>query len=476
MAQETLKKEVDPKTKLFLRIFRAVVILVASGALAYFVYGSVVNENARFPFKFGLDLAGGSQLTYVADVSGVPQEDIPELMSVLRDVIERRVNVFGVSEPNVQVQQSSIVANNPEHRLIVELPGVSDVNQAIDEIGKTPLLEFKLVNEEALAAQQAQLELQLTGSSTDENIDISQMSSEFGEPFVDTGLTGRYLASAALEFVGASGPVSNEPVVSIVFNEEGAALFEQITRDNTGKSLAIFLDGEMLSAPRINEAIVGGRAVISGGFTPDEARSLAQNLSFGALPVPIALASTQTIGGELGEEALTSGVLAGVIGFGLLSFFMIAWYRLPGLISVIALLTYVVIMLTLFLLVPVVLTAAGIAGLILSVGLAVDANVLIAERIKEEIKAGKTTDASISEGFGRAWHAIRDANVTSLIAAAILFWFGTSLIKGFALVLGIGILVSMFSAITVSRTLLIALPIDTSTKLGKFLMSSGFSK
>ncbi len=218
------------------------------------------------------------------------------------------------------------------------------------------------------------------------------------------------------------------------------------------------------------------KAVISGGFTPDEARNLAQNLSFGALPVPIELQSTQTIGSTLGEEALKSGVYAGVLGFVLLSLFMILWYRLPGVIAVVALFIYVVLMLALFQLIPVVITAAGIAGLILSVGLAVDANVLIAERIKEELIAGKDVHHAISEGFSRAWLAIRDSNIAHIIAAVVLFWFGTSLIKGFALVFGLGVVVSMLSAITISRTLLIALPIKTDTKIGRFLMGSGFLK
>lgn len=470
------KREADPSTSQFIRIFWAIVIVLTAGAIAYFVYGNVFNEGARFPFKLGLDLAGGSQLTYVADVSSIPEEEIPELMGVLRDVIERRVNVFGVSEPNVQVEQSSVVAQEQEQRLIVELPGVTNVEEAINEIGKTPLLEFKLVNEEALAAQQA-LEGMEQGTSSGAQISNVRIDGEeIGEPFVDTGLTGRYLQSAALEFVGSSGPVSNEPVVTIVFDDEGAKLFETITREHTGESLAIFLDGEMLSAPRINEPIIGGHAVISGGFTPDEARSLAQNLNFGALPVPIELSGTQSIGGAFGQQALEAGVYAGIVGFVILSLFMIAWYRLPGLIAVIALCIYVIIMLALFQVIPVVLTAAGIAGLILSVGLAVDANVLIAERIKEEIREGKETNEAIASGFGRAWLAIRDSNITSLIASAILFWFGTSLIKGFALVLGIGIFVSMFSAITISRTLLIALPINAQTTFGKFLMSSGFKK
>ncbi len=468
-------KQMDPKTAQFLRIFKALLVLIATIGVGYFVYSNAMHDQARFPFHYGLDLAGGSQLTYVADVSSIAEPEIPELMNVLRTVIEKRVNVFGVSEPNVQVEKSSIVTGEVQHRLIVELPGVTDVDAAVAEIGRTPLLEFKLINEEALAAQQAVEGLSASSSgATVSNVKIN--GEETGEPFTDTGLTGRYLESAALEFAGQGGPVSNEPTVKIVFNEEGAQLFEDITREHVGESLAIFLDGEMLSAPRINEAISGGTAIISGGFTPDEARSLAQNLNFGALPVPVALASTQSVGAPLGADALAAGVQAGVIGFALLSVFMILWYRLPGLVSVLALGIYVIIMLALFQLIPVVLTAAGIAGLILSVGLAVDANILIAERIKEEVRDGKKAEAAISEGFGRAWLAIRDANLTSLIAAVILFWFGTSLIKGFALVLGIGIFVSMLSAITISRTLLIALPIKTETKVGRFLIGSGFSK
>lgn len=472
------KKE---STETFIRIFRAVLVLLVAAAIGFFVYNNVHQSDARFPFKFGLDLAGGSQLTYVADVSKIKDAEVPALMEVLRVVIEKRINVFGVSEPNVQVEKSSRVASEVQHRLIVELPGVTDINKAIEQIGKTPLLEFKLVDEKVLAAKQS---LENLSSSTAvsggkiSNVSIEGKSiSSTTDPFVDTGLTGRYLASAALEFSGGNGgQLANEPVVSIVFNEEGAKLFEKITREHTGENLAIFLDGEMLSSPRINEAISGGKAVISGSFTPDEARKLAQNLSFGALPVPIELQSTQTIGGALGEKALGQGVYAGIVGFLLLSIFMIVWYRLPGVIAVIALAIYVVLMLALFQLIPVVLTSAGIAGLILSVGLAVDANVLIAERIKEEIIAGKGVHQAIAEGFSRAWLAIRDSNIAHIIAATVLFWFGTSLIKGFALVFGLGVGVSMLSAITISRTLLIALPIKTTTKIGRFLMSSGFHK
>jgi preprotein translocase subunit SecD len=461
-----------------IRIFHAVIVLVATAAIAYFVYGNITQENSKFPFHYGLDLAGGSQLTYVADVSSINPSEVPALMDVLRLVIEERVNVFGVSEPNVQVEKSSVVAGEEQHRLIVELPGISDVDAAIEEIGKTPLLEFKLIDEEALAAQQALEQLQGSTSTSTLGIDNVKINGKevADDPFIDTGLTGRYLSSAALEFMGQGGPVANEPVVKIIFNEEGAQLFEKITKENTGKSLAIFLDGKMISAPRINEPIVGGNAIISGGFKPEEARSLAQNLNFGALPVPISLASTQTIGGALGEEALAAGVYAGMVGFLLLSAFMILWYRLPGVIAVIALTIYVILMLALFQLIPVVLTAAGIAGLILSVGLAVDANVLIAERIKEELRAGKNVHEAIEAGFSRAWLAIRDSNIAHIIAAVVLFWFGTSLIKGFALVFGLGVFISMLSAITISRTLLLAFPIEQDSKLGRFLMSSGFHK
>lgn len=478
MSKENKKPQQSQKTAVFIRIFRAVLVLAVSAVIGFFVYSHGMHKDGRFPFKFGLDLAGGSQLTYVADVSKIKDSEVNALMEVLRVVIEKRINVFGVSEPNVQVEQSSVVSGNKQHRLIIELPGVTDVNKAIENIGKTPLLEFKLVDEKAVAAQKA---IDTLSSSTKaQGAGISNVSvngEKVKDPFIDTGLTGRYLKSAALEFQGGNGgKLSNEPVVSIVFNDQGAKLFEKITRENTGKSLAIFLDGEVISSPRINEAISGGKAVISGSFTPDEARKLAQNLSFGALPVPIELASTQTIGGALGEKALGAGVHAGVLGFILLSIFMVLWYRLPGVIAVVALSIYVILMLALFLLIPVVITAAGIAGLILSVGLAVDANVLIAERIKEELIAGKGVHQAIEEGFSRAWLAIRDSNIAHVIAAVVLFWFGTSLIKGFALVFGLGVIVSMLSAITISRTLLIALPIKTDTKIGRFLMSSGFHK
>lgn len=469
MAEQLDEKK---KTEGVIRVFRALVVVCIGILLGYFVYTSTVREGSAYPFKFGLDLAGGSQLVYVADVSSVQKAEVPELMSVLREVIERRVNSFGVSEPNVQVERGSAVTTGESaQRLIVELPGVTDINEAIKQIGQTPSLEFKLIDEEAAAAEEAAQKLETTSASTV----APETTPE--DVFIETGLTGRYLERAEV-VIGNGGPggLSNERIVSISFNEEGAALFEKITKENVGKQLAIFLDGSMMSAPRINEAIVGGKAVISGNFTPDEARELVRNLNFGALPVPITLDTTQTIGSTLGDEALAAGVRAGAIGFALLAAFMILWYRLPGFIAVMALLMYVIMMLVLFKLIPVVLTAAGIAGLILSIGLAVDANVLIAERMKEELRAGKTVHDAIAAGFDRAWLAIRDSNIAHVIAGVILFWFGTALIKGFALVFGIGVIVSMLSAITISRTLLIVLPVKMNSKFGKFLMSSGLSR
>ena len=441
--------------------FYAIIVILTGLAVGWFVYTSTVTPDSGYQFKLGLDLAGGSHLVYEADVSGVDPLEVPALMNVLRDVIERRVNIFGVSEPIVQVERSSFAASEQVERLVVELPGVTDVTEAVAEIGRTPLLEFKLVDQQALAAQQTLEQLQDSASGTAALIDNVEVDGEeIGEPYIDTGLTGRYLESAALEFYGQNqtGGLANEPIVSIRFNNEGGDLFADITRTNVGESLAIFLDGELISAPRINEAIVGGQAIISGGFTPEEARALAENLNFGALPVPITLESTQTIGASLGEEVLNKGVQAGIIGLGLVILFMLVWYRLPGLVAAIALLIYVTIMLALFKLIPVTLTAAGLAGFILSLGMAVDANVLVFERMKESYRAGKMSRESAREGFARAWNAIRDGNITSLLSAIILFWFGTSIVKGFALVFGMGVIISMITAIMVTRTLLIALP------------------
>jgi protein-export membrane protein SecD len=451
-------------------VIRAIVVLVLGALVGYFVY-TTTGAGKRFDFKKGLDLSGGSHLVYAADVSGLEARDVRDAMSVLRDVIETRINAFGVSEPLVQVEEGGIVGGS-QQRLIVELPGITDVNEAVKAIGKTPLLEFKLVNPEvAIESPAVSLE---TASSTATSTAHVKAKTKASERYIKTGLTGRYIKHATLQFGRSQGASANEPIVQVTFNDEGAKLFEKITTEHVGEQLAIFLDGKPISEPVIREPITAGTpATISGNFTPTEARELVRNLNFGALPVPITLASTQTIGATLGSDALAAGVKAGVVGFILLSIFMIAWYRLPGVVSVVALVLYVIIMLALFKLIPVVLTAAGIAGFILSIGLAVDANILIAERIKEELALGKSTEGAIREGFARAWLAIRDSNIAHIIASVILFWFGTALIKGFALVFAIGVFVSMLSAITISRTLLMALGVNAEKPLGRFLLRSG---
>ena len=440
-----------------------IVIFVTVG---FFVYKSEmvsVTDSprlAKYAFKLGLDLNGGTQLTYKADISKVKGGDINDAMSSLRDVIEKRVNLFGVSEPIVQVENPGVVSGGVDHRLIVELPGVTDIQQAVALIGKTPSLEFRLLRPEA------------------KNFTADEINSKsIDEVFASTGLDGGYLDNAQLQFTsGGSGQLGGEPTVNLTFNSEGRDLFAKITREHKGEILAIFLDNQVISSPVIRDEITDGKAVISGGFTADEAKSLVRDLNYGALPVPVELISTQTIGASLGQDAKTSGVKAGVVGFALIAFFLIFWYRLPGVIAVLSLAIYVIISLALFKLIPVTLTAAGIAGFILSIGMAVDANVLIFERMKEELKRGKNVNDALHEGFSRAWLSIRDSNISSIITSVILFWLGTSAVKGFALTLGVGVLVSMFTAITVSRTFLFAIAPKSSSavsKLSRFLFSNG---
>ena len=473
------------KTQSFLNWFRTVVMIAVIAWIGWFVYINATAPNPTHPFKLGLDLAGGSHLVYEADVSKVDPAEVPQLMSVLREVIERRVNAFGVSEPVVQVERSSFVSEVQRERLVIELPGVTDVSQAIAEIGKTPLLEFKLLDPDKAAEQQT---LESVKSLTENasgtqavvgNVKVNGEIIEEEDPFVDTGLTGRYLETASLEFAGGqSGQLANEPLVSVRFNEEGSKLFAEITRAHVGEQLGIFLDGELLSAPVINEPITGGTAIISGDFAVEEARELAKNLSFGALPVPIKLASTQTVDATLGAGVIDQSVLAGLFGFILIAVFMILWYRVPGIIATFALASYVLVTLLVFMLVPVTLTAAGLAGLVLSLGMAVDANVLVFERLKEEFRSGKNSRAAIEVGFKRAWSAIRDGNVTGLISALILFWFGTPMIQGFALVLAFGLFTSMLSAITITRTLLLVLPDVKREDKGiwPYLLGTGLTK
>lgn len=602
-------------------------------------------------YRLGLDLQGGAHLTYEVDTKGVPASERDDAVAGARDVIERRVNAIGVSEPLVQTNVSG-----DTHRIIVDLPGVVDLRQAIKEIGDTPLLEFKEQNpnpqptltpeqekellakndaerkkakeivsaalsgkkdfadyakefsedaktkenggyigfigsagdawqkqlyqfaqfkgkvgqimrdvlesdvgfhivkvdsertavstvsarhilvcfngaercqsdrtrEEALEKTQslrtqatienfAQLakqnsddlgsgqaggdlgefgrgsmvqEFEDTAFSLPEGAISDPVETKFGfhiiykyaqlkekqyelrhimiyrtsaqdiapelDPWLRTKLSGKQLDKATVQFDQQTGEVQ----VGLQFDNEGGDLFEEITGRNIGKPVAIFLDGEIISAPTVQQKINGGQAVITGSFSIDEAKTLAQRLNAGALPLPVNLVAQSTVGPILGQTSLAKSLKAGAVGFLLVLLFMMFYYRLPGVLAGVALTFYMLVILAIFKLLPVTVTLAGVAGLILSVGMAVDANVLIFERVKEELRGGHAFPRAITNGFERAWSSIRDGNATTLITCAILYWFGTSVVRGFAVTLAIGVLVSMFSAITITRILM----------------------
>ena len=372
--------------------------------------------------KLGLDLQGGLRVEYQAQQVGdrIPR---PEDLEVIRGIVERRVNASGVSEPIITTQGAD--------RVVVELPGVSDPNAVRALVGQTGRLDF--------------VPLGTVQKNEGELIDLDQFPPLF---------SGEELETAA---IGADGQTGAR-VVTFVLKENGAQLFEEYTRANIGNYFAIVLDSRVISAPRIENAIPGGRVQISsgtiGGFPLKEAQELTTVLQFGSLPFPIVELSNVTISATLGEQFLTQSLFAGAIGIGLVILFMLIYYRLPGLVASFALVYYTILVLAVFRLIPVTLTLAGIAGFVLSIGMAVDANILIFERMKEEMRIGKSLPAAVEAGFGRAWNSILDSNVSSLITATILYVFGSSTIRGFALVLIIGVLVSMFTAITVTRTIL----------------------
>jgi preprotein translocase subunit SecD len=644
----------NPRTKIRIYLLLIAIVAVLGGFLCYpQAYNSSVGFlNSKLglqipnfynlPFHLGLDLQGGTQLIYQADMKDVPSGDRNDSLEGVRDVIERRVNAFGVAEPNIQTTKEG---NN--YRVVVELAGVSDVKEAIKMIGETPLLEFKeedtapkemtaeqtkemdLYNKDAKARareiliqiidgtaqftdlvkdksedtatkdnggdigyieegganaeffkplqsiEQGQvydtvvenaegynilkkgetkmdtrvkanhllicykgadrctselskddarkkieeLKAQATAenfielvkaNSTEPGADTSggdlgffgkgQMVKEFedvvfdmkngdisgvvetqfgfhliyrsdskevttyqafriliskktkanyvsGDQYKYTGLSGKDLKRASVAF----DPNTNEPQVSLEFSDAGKALFAEITGRNVNKIVGIFLDGEAISMPRVNEKITEGKAVITGRFDLNEAKTLVRRLNAGALPVPIELVSQQTVGASLGQEFIQKSLYAALLAFILIAIFMVAYYRLPGLISIVALIIYTIINVVIFKSIPVTLTLSGIAGFVLSVGMAVDANVLIFERMKEELGLGKPLGSASEEGFKRAWPSIRDGNLTTLISCFFLYWFGTSMIKGFALTLFIGVVISMLSAMIVTR-------------------------
>lgn len=376
--------------------------------------------------KLGLDLAGGVQLTMSADMSKIEEQDRDSALESAKDIIENRVNSLGVSEPVIQTSKG-----DGKYRLIVELAGISDIDQAVSTVKKTAHLEFKqLIND---------LPPQATIAASP-------------EMFESTLLTGTDLKRAS------AGP-SQDPqtpgyVINLEFNTEGAKKFEEITKNNLGKPVAIFLDDYPISSPVVQSIISDGNAIITGKFTSQDARQLAIQLNAGALPVPLIIESQNRVGPTLGQDSIRKSIIAATVGIASVIFFMVAYYRFLGIFAAVALLIYTALVFAIFKLVPITLTLAGIAGFVLSIGMAVDANILIFERMKEELRWGKPRLEALHAGFERAWSSIKDSNISSLITTAILFYFGTGQIRGFALTLALGILISMFSAITVTRTML----------------------
>ncbi|MDP3729548.1 MAG: protein translocase subunit SecD [bacterium] len=407
--------------------FLFVLLIIGITTAGVFFTYPTLSLSKFLPWKLGLDLVGGSYLVYDIDVSNVSESDQEVVVNGLRNVIEKRVNLFGVGEPRVT---TSTVGG--AYRLNVELAGITDINEAIKQIGETPLLQFaEVIVHEPKEGEAAKPE---------------------DTEFFLTSLTGRYIKGAQIAF-----NQTNLPIVSLEFNDDGADLFEIITKKNVGKYLAIFLDGQPIEIARVSEAISGGKAQISGIQDIKAVKSLVERLNAGALPAPITLVNQQTVSATLGQESLNKTLWAGLWGTVAVMIFMVLLYRGLGIFAALALGIYVILLLAFFKLFTVTMTLAGIAGFILSIGMAVDANILIFERMKEELKKGFSKTQALEEGFKRAWTSIRDSNLSTILTGVILYNFTSSFVRGFALTLIIGVLLSMFTALTVTRNLLQAL-------------------
>ncbi|MGA2158853.1 MAG: protein translocase subunit SecD [Dehalococcoidia bacterium] len=410
--------------------------------LAIFIFGLwtvIPLDSDRFGrqgLTLGLDLKGGAYLVYQADLSKKdPSQTTDQVMTSVVSKIERRANTFGVKEPIIQRQG--------EDRILVELPGEKNIDEAKQLIGQVALLEFKETTSDA------------SGNPTKDanGQTIWTVATGTGSNGQQETLTGSLLKPNAKVVLAST---TNAPEVGFEWNDEGAKLFEQITQRNLHKPLGIFLDNQLISAPTVN-GVIQGSGVIEG-LTLKEAQDLSIELNSGSLDVPLTVIQEQTVDATLGSDSIHKSIVAGAIGISLIVLFMLLYYRGSGLVAVCALGIYSVLLLTIFKLVPVTITLAGVAAAVVSVGMAVDANILIFERMKEELRAGRTLGAAIDAGFSRAWPAIRDSNVNSFIACIVLYWFGDTfgafLVKGFALTLFVGVALSMFSAITISRIFL----------------------
>ncbi|HOW60350.1 MAG TPA: protein translocase subunit SecD [Candidatus Moranbacteria bacterium] len=531
------------KQKLQLKFAGIVILFVVCAVMAYPQavknIPSVYDKINKLNMKLGLDLQGGIHLEYKADVSKIDSSKISDAMQAAQDVIERRVNAFGVGEPLVQTTKKG-----DDNRVIIELPGVTDIEEAKKKIKDAPLLEFKEEGEpdsqitqmfEQMNAQSKKKAEEILTQAKEKEISFEQLAKDnsqdpgskekggdlgfvkkstfvpefdkvifegnmqpgeiysslvetqfgwhiikfiesrgegdekevhvqhilFGKQnaaqyeefkYKDTGLTGKNLKNATAQY--SQGQGLGEPEVALQFDDEGTKLFAELTKKNLGKKIAIFLDGQLQIAPTVQAEITNGQAVITGNYTFKEAKDIADRLNQGALPVPLTLVGQQSVEATLGADSLKSILIAGAIGMAAVIIFMLVFYRFLGFVASLSLLIYTVLMITIFKLTGITLTLSGIAGFVLSIGMAVDANILIFERTKEEIRSGRNIPNSLDEGFKRAWTSIRDGNISSLLTAGILYFMGTGFVKGFAASLFIGVAISMFTAITITRTML----------------------
>ncbi len=404
------------------------------------------NINRDIAPRLGLDLVGGVQALLEADL---PQNTniTPEQMQTARTIVENRVNGLGVAEPVVQLAG--------DRRIVVELPGETNPDEALAVLRQTGLLEF--VDMGSTPLPQGTVIQTDFGQADATQQPTPEATPSTAQPGTDQ-IWHTVMTGAELESVSVVTSQAGEIQVSFTLTSEGAQTFADYTTSNVGKYLAIVLDKAVISAPQINSPITEGSGVITGNFTVDSANALAVQLRYGSLPIPLTVVTSQTVGPTLGQDSLNKSLVAGLIGLTVVILFMALYYRLPGILADLALLVYALVTFAIFTIVPVTLTLPGIAGFVLSVGVAVDANILIFERLKEELRSGKKLRQAIDLGWARAWPSIRDSNLSTLITCAILFWFGStfgaSIVKGFSLTLAIGVLVSMFTAIIVTRTFL----------------------
>ena len=401
-------------------IFTCILALTAAAAFISWPSTQYINWMHRdVSLRQGLDLKGGIHLVYEADTSKVPSDQVANDMSGVRDIIESRVNALGATEPDIRL---SSLGDKPS--IIVDLPGYNDINQAKGIIGSTAQLLFK----------------DTTGATVLEGKDLQP---------------GDAVAAPAQSSTGTTS--GNDWEVDITLTSDGATKFAQATAANVGKQIGIYLDDQLISAPTVQSAITGGKATISGSFTAQTAKDFALKLNYGALPVPISLVQEQSVGASLGSDAVNQSLIAGLIGISLMFLFIIGYYRWCGVIAVLSLMVYALLNIAVYKLAPITMTLAGIAGFIISMGIAVDTNILTFERLKEELRMKKAMPIAIQEAFRRAWTSIRDSHIAGLISATLIFLFASGSVRGFALVLIIGTLLSLFSAITVTRTWMLLL-------------------